>query len=191
MTKTILNLKKRLIIAGAFSAVLLTVFSCGKKEIYNSRVQEDMLRKRSLELENSYVSSGEVNSLPNTFTDEAPVSDAVIPVKNIATSGQTTYAQETFQKVETPKKGRKEVQLMDIKERATKLNVATEVKEVKSVKKSSFIKKVQAINQNVKLGLILLLAGILVSIFGGIFSVLGGIVAIIGIVFLILGLLEM
>lgn len=47
-----------------------------------------------------------------------------------------------------------------------------------------------ALNRNIKLGIILLLIGVLLGVFGGILGVLGGIIGIIGIVLIILGLLD-
>lgn len=47
-----------------------------------------------------------------------------------------------------------------------------------------------AINRNIKLGIILLLIGVLLGVFGGILSLLGGIIGIIGVILIILGLLD-
>ncbi|MET4106478.1 hypothetical protein [Hymenobacter sp. UYP22] len=70
---------------------------------------------------------------------------------------------------------------------ANKLTAKTQVSKKSEVASQE---DANAINRNIKLGIILLLIGVLLGVFGGIFSVLGGIIGIIGIVLIILGLLD-
>jgi hypothetical protein len=78
---------------------------------------------------------------------------------------------------------------------ATKLADAKSKRDVKMATKSikrevKSAKKANALNQYMKIGLVLLLAGLILSVLPGL-GYVGGIVAIVGLVFLLLGVLEM
>ncbi|AKQ44818.1 hypothetical protein TH63_02940 [Rufibacter radiotolerans] len=78
---------------------------------------------------------------------------------------------------------------------ANNLSTASSKKEVKMATKkimreAKAAKKANALNQYVKIGLILLVAGVILGILPGL-GVVGTLVAIVGLVFILLGVLEM
>ncbi|WP_181304232.1 hypothetical protein [Rufibacter sp. XAAS-G3-1] len=82
----------------------------------------------------------------------------------------------------------------DVKTLANELASAKSKKDVKMaakkiVREAKAVKKANALNQYIKIGLILLVAGLLVSAIG--LGTLGYIAAIVGLVFILLGILEM
>ncbi|RNI25731.1 hypothetical protein [Rufibacter latericius] len=82
-----------------------------------------------------------------------------------------------------------------VKELANELASAKSKKDVKTATKkimreAKSVKKANAINQYIKIGLILLVVGALLSLIPGL-GLVGAIAAIVGLVFILLGLLEM
>jgi hypothetical protein len=83
----------------------------------------------------------------------------------------------------------------NVKDLASNLSSASSKKEVKMATKkilreAKAAKKANALNQYVKIGLILLVAGVILGILPGL-GVVGTLVAIVGLVFILLGVLEM
>jgi hypothetical protein len=166
-----------------FSLVLVAVFSCSRKDNMVSSNYE-LQRQRSLELENSQPNG---NITENDLAVEASAEEAQpavtadpkIKLDRIAAAPDKSQVKAEGKEARQNKKIEKIKKLLDKKS----------VKIKKAMERTS-------LNQNMKMGLILVLVGIIIAIvLGGlihpIFWTLGALVIVVGLVFLILGLLEM
>ncbi|WP_201743863.1 hypothetical protein [Hymenobacter busanensis] len=127
---------------------------------------------------------------PAPVAAEAPVATA--PAAPVAAATPATASTASAAKVEAPAPARKlnvvqKLALNNVLKKADKLAAKAQIRQHHNAASAS---DAQALNHYVKLGLILLIAGVLLGIFGGVIGLLGYILAIIGVVLLILGLLE-
>ena len=163
-----------------FIVLNIILVGCSKKESLTSSNYE-VQRQRSLELENPVNHEAVTASVNDEVAAEPLVSG-----KSVITSVPSEAKSAT---PVIPAVSEKELKKVE------KLKKMIERKAAKRIEKAEK-KGATNINQNIKLGLILVIAGILIavilgSLIHGLFGALGAIVAIIGLVFLILGLLEM
>lgn len=164
-------------------SVALISTSCQKSNISvsNEKYQQEM-RRNSLEIENSGISAKYVNengieapkdlsvSTDNTVASSVVLATAVaLTLKSIAINNSKSVTAKN--RVNQSNIQQKKISKFEV---------------LKSIAKSR-----SSLNSNLKIGIVLLLVGILLSaVLGGPLAFVGGIVALIGVIFIIIGLLE-
>lgn len=165
-------------------SVALISTSCQKSNISvsNEKYQQEM-RRNSLEIENSGISAKYVNengieaptdlsvSTDNTVASSVVLATAVaLTLKSIAINNSKSVTAKN--RVNQSNIQQKKISKFEV---------------LKSIAKSR-----SSLNSNLKIGIVLLLVGILLSaiFFVGLLAFVGGIAALIGVIFIIIGLLE-
>jgi hypothetical protein len=171
---------------GILAFAIVTLVGCAKKDtaVSSNNSAYELQRKRSLELENP-IPAGALKTEDLTIesnAEAAPVGASDKIVTKTAPIGRDYTSKE----------------VKESKKMQAKVDKVRKMVEKRSIKlKEKITARGGGLNQNLKIGLILILVGILIAVLlgslinGYVFGAIGTIVAVIGIVFLILGLLEM
>jgi len=164
-------------------SVALISTSCQKSNISvsNEKYQQEM-RRNSLEIENSGISAKYVNE--NGI--EAPTNLSVSTDNTVASSVVLATAVALTSK---------SIAINNSKSVTAKNRVNQSNIQQKKISKFEVLKSIaksrSSLNSNLKIGIVLLLVGILLSaVLGGPLAFIGGTVALIGVIFIIIGLLE-
>ncbi|TAH25179.1 MAG: hypothetical protein EAZ07_07770 [Cytophagales bacterium] len=164
---------RKLLLSLAVTAFIATI-SCNKKSLVQQPSDsQGKYRNLSLELENS---SHSVNKGNNT--DISTVTSSLSTEPTIAPHEIKTMEHKSLEK--TLKK-----EDFTSSKSASKVEKNQKLKRFEKMK--TMIAKKSGLNQNIKIGIILLLVGLIVSYFVG---YIGGIVSLVGLIFLVIGLLE-